>query len=64
MEDLAKLKEYLLMIHPIRKSGGQKEEFRKLAEKANISKEVTVLDRNNYVRLNPWGILDKKNWKD
>ena len=29
MEDLAKLKEYLLMIHPIRKSGGQKEEFRK-----------------------------------
>ena len=29
MEVLAKLKEYLLMIHPIRKSGGQKEEFRK-----------------------------------
>ena len=29
MEDLSKLKEYLLTIHPIRKNGSQKEEFRK-----------------------------------
>lgn len=29
MEDLAKLKEYLLTIHPVRKTGRQKEEFRK-----------------------------------
>lgn len=29
MENIEKLKEYLLTIHPVRKSGGQKEEFRK-----------------------------------
>ncbi len=42
----------------------QREAFRKLAEKANVAKEVVIIDRNNYVRLNPWGILDKKIWKD
>ena len=42
----------------------QKEAFCKLVDKANIAKEATILDRNNYVRLNPWGILDKKTWKD
>lgn len=40
----------------------KKEAFKTLAEGANLAKEVTIIDRNHYVRLNPWGILDKKTW--
>lgn len=42
----------------------KKKAFKRLVEDANVAKEVTIVDRNNYVRLNPWGILDKKIWKD
>ena len=41
-----------------------KNAFKNLAENANLAKEVTIIDRNNYVRLNPWGILDMKPWVD
>lgn len=41
-----------------------KESFATLLEKSNIAKEVTVLDRENYVRLNPWGILEHKIWRE
>ena len=41
-----------------------KQQFANLLEEANIAKEVTVLDRQNYVRLNPWGILENKVWQE
>lgn len=41
-----------------------KENFAALLEDANIAKEVTILNRQNYVRLNPWGILENKTWRE
>jgi len=41
-----------------------KQQFASLVEDANIAKEVTILDREHYVRLNPWGILENKVWQE
>lgn len=41
-----------------------KNEFANLLEKSGMGKEVTILDRQHYVRLNPWGILEHKIWSD
>jgi len=41
-----------------------KKEFADLLEESGMGKEVTILDRQHYVRLNPWGILENKIWID